>query len=42
VALADLVPQLQKNHAPSQASRHIVWMLLGIALVAVTTTFDVF
>ena len=42
VALADLVPQLQKNHAPSQASRHIVWMLLGIVLVAVTTTFDVF
>ncbi|MFM6990652.1 MAG: ZIP family metal transporter [Rhodoferax sp.] len=41
VALADLVPQLQKNHAPRQAYRHIVWMLLGIALVAASTTFDV-
>jgi len=41
VALADLVPQLQKNHAPRQAMRHIVWMLLGVALVAASTTFDV-
>ena len=41
VALADLVPQLQKNHAPRQAYRHIVWMLLGIALVAASTTFEV-
>ncbi len=41
VALADLVPQLQKNHAPRQAYRHIVWMLLGIALVAASTSFDI-
>ena len=41
VALADLVPQLQKNHAPRQAYRHIVWMLLGIALVAASTAFEV-
>ncbi len=41
VALADLVPQLQKNHAPRQAYRHIAWMLLGIALVAASTTFEV-
>ncbi len=42
VALADLVPQLQKNHAPRQAYRHIVWMLVGIALVAASTLFEVF
>jgi len=41
VALADLVPQLQKNHALKHAYRHIVWMLLGVALVAASTTFDV-
>jgi zinc and cadmium transporter len=41
VALADLVPQLQKNHTPKHAYRHIVWMLLGVALVAASTTFDV-
>jgi zinc and cadmium transporter len=40
VALADLVPQLQKNHAPRKAYRHIVWMLLGVAMVAASTTFE--
>jgi zinc and cadmium transporter len=42
VALADLVPQLQKNHAPRQAYRHVVCMLSGIALVAASTVFEVF
>ena len=41
VALADLIPQLQKHVAPRQAARHIVWLIMGIALVAVATAFDV-
>jgi zinc and cadmium transporter len=41
VALADLIPQLQKHVGPSQSARHIFWLFLGIAVVAVATTFDV-
>ncbi len=41
VALADLIPQLQKPVGPRQSVRHIVWLLLGIAVVAVATSFDV-
>lgn len=41
VALADLIPQLQKHVGPSQSVRHISWLLLGIVVVAVTTSFDV-
>lgn len=41
VALADLIPQLQKHVGPSQSARHIVWMVLGIVIVAVATMFDV-
>jgi zinc and cadmium transporter len=41
VALADLVPQLQKHVSPGQSLRHLVWLLLGIAVVAITTMFDV-
>lgn len=41
VALADLIPQLQKHVGPSQSARHIFWLLLGMVVVAVTTSFDV-
>ena len=41
VALADLIPQLQKHVGPLKSARSIFWVLLGIAVVAVTTTFDV-
>jgi zinc and cadmium transporter len=41
VALADLIPQLQKHVGPRQAARHIFWLLLGILVVAVATSFDV-
>ncbi len=41
VALADLIPQLQRHVGTRQSMRHIVWLLLGIAVVALTTTFDV-
>jgi len=41
VALADLIPQLQKHVGPMRSARSILWVLLGIAVVAVTTTFDV-
>lgn len=41
VALADLIPQLQKHVGPSQSARHIFWLILGIFVVAIATTFDV-
>lgn len=41
VALADLLPQLQKHVEPVKSARSIFWVLVGIAVVAVTTTFDV-
>ena len=41
VALADLIPQLQKHAGPMRSARSILWVLLGITVVAVTTTFDV-
>lgn len=41
VALADLIPQLQKHVGPMRSARSILWVLLGMAVVAVTTTFDV-
>lgn len=41
VALADLIPQLQKHVGPRQSARHIFWLVLGIAVVAIATTFDV-
>jgi zinc and cadmium transporter len=41
VALADLIPQLQKHVGPRQSARHVCWLVLGIAVVAVATSFDV-
>jgi zinc and cadmium transporter len=41
VALADLIPQLQKHVGRSQSARHILWLILGIVVVAIATTFDV-
>jgi zinc and cadmium transporter len=41
VALADLIPQLQKPVGLRQSVRHIAWLLLGIAVVALATSFDV-
>ena len=41
VALADLIPQLQKHVGPRQSARHIFWLILGIAIVALATRFDV-
>lgn len=41
VALADLIPQLQKHVGRKQSARHIVWLTFGIAVVAIATTFDV-
>lgn len=41
VALADLIPQLQRHVGPMKSARSIFWVLLGIAVVALATTFDV-
>lgn len=41
VALADLVPQLQKHGGRSQTLRHVFWLGLGIAVVVLTTSLDV-
>ena len=41
VALADLIPQLQKHVVPRQATRQIIALILGIAVVTLTTRFDV-
>jgi zinc and cadmium transporter len=41
VALADLIPQLQRHIEPRQSARHVFWLILGIAVVAAATTFDV-
>jgi zinc and cadmium transporter len=35
VALADLIPQLQKRVSPAQTVAQIAWLLIGIALVTV-------
>lgn len=35
VALADLIPQLQKRVSPAQTAAQIAWLLFGIALVTV-------
>ena len=35
VALADLIPQLQKRVSPAQTAAQIAWLLIGIALVTV-------
>ena len=41
VALADLIPQLQRQMEPRQSARHIFCLVLGIAVVALATSFDV-
>jgi zinc and cadmium transporter len=41
VALADLIPQLQKHVGPVRSLRSIFWVLVGITVVAVTTMFDI-
>jgi zinc and cadmium transporter len=41
VALADLIPQLQRQLEPRQSVRHIFCLILGIAVVALATSFDV-
>jgi zinc and cadmium transporter len=33
VALADLIPQLQKRLSPSQTAAQVAWLFAGIALV---------
>ncbi len=38
VALADLIPQLQKRVSPAQTAAQIAWLLIGIALVTVVST----
>ncbi len=38
VALADLIPQLQKRVSPAQTAAQIAWLLIGIALVTVIST----
>ncbi len=38
VALADLIPQLQKRVSPAQTAAQIAWLLMGIALVTVIST----
>lgn len=37
VALADLIPQLQKRVSPAQTAAQIAWLLIGIALVTVVS-----
>ena len=34
VALADLIPQLQKRLSPQETAAHVTWLFAGIALVA--------
>ncbi len=41
VALADLIPQLQRHVGPKSSARHMVWLILGIVVVAIATMFDV-
>jgi zinc and cadmium transporter len=41
VALADLIPQLQKHAGRRQAVRHVLALVVGISVVALATTFDV-
>lgn len=41
VALADLVPQLQRQAGSHRAVRQILWMIIGIVVVALATLFDV-
>lgn len=41
VALADLIPQLQKHVGPRQAARHVIWLLVGIGIVTLVGLFDV-
>jgi zinc and cadmium transporter len=35
VALADLIPQLQKRLSPLETTAQVAWLLTGIALVFV-------
>jgi zinc and cadmium transporter len=37
VALADLIPQLQKRLSATETAMQIVWLLAGIALVTLAT-----
>ena len=39
VALADLIPQLQKRLGARQTAAQIVWLLIGIGLVTLVSTF---
>lgn len=39
VALADLIPQLQKHHGAREATTQILWLLAGIALVTLVGSF---
>jgi len=41
VALADLIPQLQKQVGLRKSVRSILWVLLGISVVAATRTLDI-
>lgn len=41
VALADLIPQLQQPGRRAQAVRHIIWIIAGVAIVALAAQFDV-
>ena len=37
VALADLIPQLQKRVSPAQTAAQIAWLLIGIGLVTLVS-----
>jgi zinc and cadmium transporter len=37
VALADLIPQLQKRLSASATTMQVIWLLAGIALVTLAT-----
>jgi zinc and cadmium transporter len=39
VALADLIPQLQKRLSASETAAQVAWLAVGIALVAAATSF---
>ena len=38
VALADLIPQLQKRVSPRETTAQIAWLLIGVAVVSVISS----
>lgn len=41
VALADLIPQLQRHASVKQSLQQVLWLLLGVGVVWIAGTFDI-